>query len=457
MQERSSRKVKTVLKGSSAISALKFGLALVFFTVFLVACPQPTPAPTPDPTVAAPTFVPASGATPVRMRDAELTINGPSGAVIRYNAGASDVVDPTTSGDTNGTTYDADMKPTFGALSPAGGALTVKAIAIVSGTSSTVAEATYMVAAPLPIADAPTVAPAAGAVANNAMLTITGGESGAMIRYTSGAADVADPTASGAGGTDYTIGTTTVALNSLVASTGSFPKTVIVKVIAFKPATHRPSPVVTRTYMVAGLPGTAVTFTSTAGTQDRSAMLTLGGGTTSGMIRYTSGAADGASPTASTGTVYTSSTQPTFGSLASMGGPVTVKAISFKSDTHAPSAEVMRTFNVRLPHPGLGLGAATGLDNDSMLSFTAIPANTKVYYTVSAMDGASTVNPDDPATPTAASTAYTPGAMIALDGLGGTADAAKVIELKVIVIHDTDTTAYPSSTVLDLTYGLNVE
>ena len=49
LQGRSSREVKNVLKGPGAISALKFGLSLVFFTVFLVACPQPTPSPTPTP------------------------------------------------------------------------------------------------------------------------------------------------------------------------------------------------------------------------------------------------------------------------------------------------------------------------------------------------------------------------------------------------------------------------
>ena len=49
LQGRSSRKIKTVLKGSSVISALKFGLSLVVFTVFLAACPQPAPAPTPTP------------------------------------------------------------------------------------------------------------------------------------------------------------------------------------------------------------------------------------------------------------------------------------------------------------------------------------------------------------------------------------------------------------------------
>ena len=153
LQGRSSRKVKTVLKGSSAISALKFGLSLVVFTVFLVACPQPAPAPTPGPTPVAtvdpPTFDPATGATPTRARDAELTINHPNReAIIRYNAGTSDVANPTVSGNTGGMTYDPQNKPTFGELSPAGGMLTVKAIAIVSGTSSTVAEATYMVAVP---------------------------------------------------------------------------------------------------------------------------------------------------------------------------------------------------------------------------------------------------------------------------------------------------------------------
>ena len=121
LQGRSSRKIKTVLKGASAISALKFGLSLLFFTVFLVACPQPVPSPTPTP------------------------------------------------------------EPTL-----------------------------------LPVAEAPTVAPPNGAVANNAMLVITGGEPGATIRYTSGAADVANPTASGeGGGMTYTIGTTMLALNSL--------------------------------------------------------------------------------------------------------------------------------------------------------------------------------------------------------------------------------------------------
>ena len=150
LQGRSSRKVKTVLKGSSVISALKFGLSLVVFTVFLVACPQPAPGPTPGPTPVAtvdpPTFVPATGATPTRARDAELTINGPGGAMIRYNAGTGNVPDPTASG--SGTDYNANEKPTFGELSPAGGMLTVKAIAIVSGTSSTVAEATYTVTVP---------------------------------------------------------------------------------------------------------------------------------------------------------------------------------------------------------------------------------------------------------------------------------------------------------------------
>ena len=150
LQERSSRKIKNVLKGASAISALKFGLSLVFLTVFLVACPQPTPSP----------------------------------------------------------------GPTL-----------------------------------LPEAAAPMVEPANGLVANDAMLVITGGEPGATIRYTSGAPDVANPT--GEGGMPYTIGTTMLALNSLVPAEGTFPKTVTVKVIAFKPATHRPSPPVTRTYMVA--------------------------------------------------------------------------------------------------------------------------------------------------------------------------------------------------------------
>ena len=166
LQERSSRKVKNVLKGSSTISALKFGLSLFFFTIFLVACPQPisTPTPTPEPTL-------------------------------------------------------------------------------------------------LPVAEAPTVEPANdGPVANDAMLVITGGQADATIRYTSGDTDVANPTATGVG-TTYTIGTTMLALNSLVLDEGNFPKTVIVKVIAFKPETHRPSQLVTRTYRVAApAPGPGVTF-----------------------------------------------------------------------------------------------------------------------------------------------------------------------------------------------------
>ena len=149
LQGRSSRKEKAILKGSSAISALKFGLALVVFTVFLVACPQPAPTPTPVVTVDPPTFNPETGATPTRARDAELTINHPnSEAIIRYNAGTGNVLNPTVSGNTGGMTYDPQNKPTFGELSLAGGMLTVKAIAIVSGTSSTAAEATYTVAVP---------------------------------------------------------------------------------------------------------------------------------------------------------------------------------------------------------------------------------------------------------------------------------------------------------------------
>ena len=284
---------------------------------------------------------------------AMLTISGgTTGADIRYTVGvdseASPLAAPTSVSDGNGYTSGTPV-----ALNSLGdGAFpqtfTVKIVAFKDGThrpSETVTRR-YTVSRQLPQAATPSVSPLAGTVAYTAMLTISGGTTGASIRYTWGSASSVAAPASVSDGNGYTSGTP-VALNSL--GTGNFPRTFTVKIVAFKDGTHQPSATVTRRYTVS-LP-LAAEPTLGAMSVLSTDSLTIQSSTDGARIRYTAGAADVTAPTVSTGTLYVSTNKPTFASLvASQTTPyprsVTVKAIAYKAGSHVASTVASRTFTV---------------------------------------------------------------------------------------------------------------
>ena len=300
-----------------------------------------------DTAPAAPTFSPAAGDF---SDDFELTIScATDGATIYY----------TTNGDTptsSSTVYDPANKPTI----PAGADVTVKAIAIKAGVSSTVSSATYTYKN---IAN-PVFGPVDGStVLYGESVAITCATDGAEIYYTQGSTP-ADPTSAS---TKYT--------SPIVLTEGT-----TIKAIAINGSDE--SDVVSATYTVKA---TAPTFSVVEGTYDATQNVTLSTTTNGATIYYTT---DGSTPTSSS-TEYTGA--------ISISSSQTIKAIAIKSgltDSDVSSA----TYTLKCATPTFSITEGLYDKAQSLELYSTDGAS--IYYTIKT-DGTYPTNP------TASSTEYT--------------------------------------------------
>ena len=250
------RKVRGAEGKHAANNALKYGLAFIFFTTFLLACdppagpggPGPGPGPGPQqPPVESPTFSPAGadpGASPVAVltTDSLAISTRTDGATIRYTLGLTPPADgrdtlaaPTA---TTGTQYSTSQ--TFAALAddlsgeyPKN--ITIKAIAVLNGRSSTLRITTFKVGDTVAM---PMFTPDGGEVESTGSVTIKTMTEGATFHYTVGNPSnfPADPTPSNSrarsGTADPEGGTLLqVGFNTISGETNS---TYIIKAIAVK-------------------------------------------------------------------------------------------------------------------------------------------------------------------------------------------------------------------------------
>ena len=282
-----------------------------------------------DPAPAAPTFSPAAGDF---SDDFELTIScATDGATIYY----------TTNGDTptsSSTVYNPASKPTI----TAGADVTVKAIAIKAGASSTVSSATYTYKN---IAN-PVFGPIDGStVLYGESVAITCATDGAEIYYTQGSTP-ADPTSAS---TKYT--------SPIVLTEGT-----TIKAIAINGSDE--SDVVSATYTVKA---TAPTFSIDEGTYNTNQSVALGCTTAGATIYYTT---DGTTPT-NESTVYSSA--------IAVNVSTTINAIAIKTGlTNSDVTSAEYTLKVATPTFSIAGGDFEDAQNIEILCATE---GATIHYT----------------------------------------------------------------------------
>jgi len=279
--------------------------------------------------VATPTFSPGAG-TYTTFQSVTISC-ATSGATIRYTINGSA---PSTS---NGTIYTGPVSITATA--------TLKAIAYKSGyTNSDVAAALYTINL-IPVVN-PTFNPVAGAYAGAQTVTIASSTSGAGFRYT---IDGSTPTA--INGVDYT-GPVTVSQNTTIKAYG------------FKTGMANSS-VVSAVYTIQCA---APAFSPAPGTYNSSQTVTLTSATSGASIRYT---VDGMTPTATTGTVYSTGISVTLNT--------TIKAIAYKSGM-IDSSVASATYSIQCGVPAFN-PAPSAYNTVQTVTLTSTTSGASIRYT----------------------------------------------------------------------------
>jgi hypothetical protein len=287
--------------------------------------------------VATPTFSPAAGT---------------------YTGGQSVIVNDTTSGvtiyyTTNGTTPTTSSTLYTGAITVSA-TETIKAIAVLSGTSSSVASAAYTIDAP----PAPTFSPVAGTYTGGQSVTISDTTSGATFYYTTNGTT---PTTSSTG---Y-IGPVLVSASETI------------KAIAVLSGTTSPAGSAAYTIQAPATP----TFSPAAGTYTSSESVTISDATSGVTILYTT---NGTTPT-------TSSTKYTGAITVLATETIKAMAVLYETDSSVGTA----AYTITEPAtPAFSPGTGTYTSSQSVTISDATSGAT-IYYTTNGT------------TPTTSSTKYT--------------------------------------------------
>jgi hypothetical protein len=170
---------------SSLTRALRTGCLLALVAASTLGCDSHVT--TPGEKVPTPYIQPSGGA--VSAGTTVTIVCADTNALIRYTQGAADVAAPTAA---TGSPYDADHRPTVDS------ACTIKAMAYKEGCiDSDVAVVDFTISPGTGGQDVqvptPRISPAGGEVAKGSVVTISCSDASAVIRYTLGASDIAEP------------------------------------------------------------------------------------------------------------------------------------------------------------------------------------------------------------------------------------------------------------------------
>ena len=456
------RKLRGAEGKHAANNALKYGLAFIFFTTLLLACDPPAgpqPQPQPQPTVEPPTFSPAGadpGASPVAVLTTDsLAISSETdGASIRYTLGLTPPADGTDTlaapTATTGTQYSTSQ--TFAALAddlsgeyPKN--ITIKAIAVLNGRSSTLGTTTFKVGDTVAM---PMFTPNGGEVESTGSMTIKTMTEGATFHYTVGTPthSPADPTPSNSrarsgtadpeGGTLLRVGFNTIS--------GETDGTYIIKAIAVKDGYNNSPLETSATFTITHSTTVQVpTFSLLPDerdipegrvvlTTDRLAIRTT---TLGANIRYTLGFTPPpggtdtlVAPTATTGREYTTQTFTDLVSGLSGEYPdfknITIKVIATKEglDSASASAEFIVSYPVAtMP---TFTPASGDVSTTQTLTMSTSPTDATIKYVVYATGDTA---PDDPTYSTGLTYENTP---LNIDGLVIGSTYPKSITIKAI-------------------------